>query len=167
MHLLQVEWFQVIIPKLFFLSFPGPSGLPEDYFLHEGHCGYGLHLLPPLPREELSVLEVIKHDDEKAHVVIWLEHEKNRVPSLRIFLSSHVNNRWIVYLEVQTEALRFIRNDLESRLWMTDDLWLLGSSFRIISTFQILLISSSQRPLQFPLLSRYLKITCVLLILII
>lgn len=37
-----------------------------------------------------------------------------------------------------SEALQFIRNDLESKLWMTDDLWHLGSSSRIICTFQIL-----------------------------
>lgn len=113
MHLVRGEWFQVIIPKPFFISGYVPSDLPKDYFLHKGHCGYGLHLLPPLPREELSVLEVVEHDDEKAHVVICLEREKNRVQSLKIntLLSSHVNNRWIVYLDAQTEVLRFIRKD--------------------------------------------------------
>lgn len=84
MHLVQGEWFQVIKTKPFFISGYIPSDLPKDYFLHKGHCGYGLHLLPPLPREELSVLEVVEHDDEKAHVVIRLEREKNRVQSLKI-----------------------------------------------------------------------------------
>lgn len=41
-----------------------------------------------------------------------------------------------------SEALQFIRDDLESRLRMTDDLWPLGSSSGIISTFQILFNSS-------------------------
>lgn len=83
-------------------------------------------------------MEVVEHDDEKAHVVIRLEREKNREESLEIDSSVLTCEQQTDPLFRCSEALQFIGNDLESKLWMTDDLWHLGSSSRIICTFQIL-----------------------------
>lgn len=56
--------------------------LPKDYSLHKGYFRYSLLVFLVLPREELSILKVVEHDHEKAHVIIGLEHEEeNRTQS--------------------------------------------------------------------------------------
>lgn len=52
--------------------------LPEQDVVHISNCLYDLFLTLAFPWEELSVLEVIEHDSNKAHLIICLEHENKK-----------------------------------------------------------------------------------------
>lgn len=52
--------------------------LPEEVLLHISNFLYDLLLPLVFPWEELSLLEVIQHDSNKAHLMIWLEHKNKK-----------------------------------------------------------------------------------------
>lgn len=61
--------------SLYYLFF----SLPEEVVFHISDFLYDLLVPPGFPREELSRLEVIEHDGNKAHLIIWLEHENKKL----------------------------------------------------------------------------------------
>ncbi len=52
--------------------------LPEEVVLHISNFLYDLLLPLAFPWEELSVLEVVEHDSNKAHLIIGLERKNKK-----------------------------------------------------------------------------------------
>lgn len=52
--------------------------LLEEVALHISNFLYDLLVLLVFPWKELPVLEVVQHDGNKSHLIIWLEHKKKK-----------------------------------------------------------------------------------------
>lgn len=50
--------------------------VPKEVGLHISHFIYKFFSSTVLAWEKLPVLEVIEHDDNKAHLIIWLDQKK-------------------------------------------------------------------------------------------
>ena len=74
--------FCLAFPLLFFVVVFFPFAIflssPEEADLHISDFLYELLVSLVFPWEELPVLEVIEHDGDEAHLIIWLEHKKKR-----------------------------------------------------------------------------------------